>query len=250
VTALAFAVKLSVRGALADVDLVNKYSEDQPRDEGGRWTSGGPGGAGPGAALQTDRGMQSQGSYGARKDVPIGVWAAHAATVRVRAGAPPTTRFRDPPSPQGRPHTTGRGAHGYTATGQSAAAVGELGERAVVHGLGFSSLSPAGDGRGPFDVGYGDYVFEVKTCQVSATEYKSKGSAKSFRRQMRAAAALGRKPGMMIVVLDTARGTADAYWREGLGRYRLTTASRNNWNYAGRVRLSALGGRLRHRSDR
>ena len=148
------------------------------------------------------------------------------------ASTPPSLPWVDPPPPQGQP---GRKAGGFTANGETNTSMGDLGEAALEQ-LGLKSLLPPGHRQGPLDRGIGDYGFEVKLCTTKAREYKAKPKKKEVESKKRWAKEHGKKPGMLILIADPDAKKAWAYWKEGIGAYRLTSP-KAGWNFMGQVAL-------------
>lgn len=176
-------------------DAAKVFDPDQERDESGRWTSGGGGGS-------------------------------------TSSGEPPSRAWREPPPPRGRP---GGKAGGFSSTGKTNTAIGDLGE-AVVRQMGFESLLEPGVRQGPLDASCcGGWGFEVKTYTTDSTEYKVRMKASEVESKLRYAKEKGLKPAVAMVVMDARSGRAQVYWREGIGNYRLSEAS--GWKYMGEARV-------------
>jgi len=149
-------------------------------------------------------------------------------------GRPKVLPWRDPPPPQ----STGGVPGGFSATGLTNTQVGDTAEAALEQ-LGFSSALPPGKRQGPFDVKCcNGWEFEVKALTTESTEYKIKMRKSELVGKKRAAKAKGIKAGSVIVVMDYKKGEAHAYWREGLGNFRLSAGS-SKWNYAGVAKVAA-----------
>lgn len=192
---------------------VEKYSEDQARDEEGRWTDGGGGG---GDVSETASGGGPQRS------------------------APPKKTWKDPPKPQGK----GSGkAGGYAANGKTNTEIGDAAESALAKDMDLHNMHPD-QRQGKFDLKYDstNQVFEVKTCTTSAKEYKIKMKGKELREKKAYAKKHGLTPGSMIVVMDTKKGELHTYWRPQLGNFRLRPGAsgpsgKDGWNFAGTTKL-------------
>jgi hypothetical protein len=142
---------------------------------------------------------------------------------------PATQRWQAPPAPLGR---GGYRPGGVTAAGQTSTELGDAVEAALVAQLGFERALAPGVRQGPIDVFAGDYAFEVKAVTRQACEYKAKPKKREVAQKLAAAAQMGKVPAMVMVVVDGARGWA--YWREGIGAFRLT----DRWQFAGQLVLS------------
>lgn len=158
--------------------------------------------------------------------------AAPACAMPVKGGkvtAPPAMPFKAPPKPRGIP---GRKAGGFAASGVTNTRVGDLGEQIATKFQMQSLLQ--GKRQNPLDVVFDGtkMAFEVKTVTVNATEYKIKMKSAEIAGKRAYAKAHGYKPGMMMIVLDSDKGQAWAYWREGIANGRLT----KDWNFMGKVK--------------
>jgi hypothetical protein len=145
---------------------------------------------------------------------------------------PPSLPWVDPPPPRGVP---GRKPGGFTATGATNTSMGDLAEK-LTEQIGLHSLLRPGIRQGAMDRGIGDYAFEVKARTVQAIEYKAGPKKPEADRKRAWAKEHGLKAAMMIVVLDEENGTGYAYWKDGVGAYRLT-GPKQGWNFAGKVTL-------------
>lgn len=116
-----------------------------------------------------------------------------------------------------------------TAGGLSTAELGRRVEHALAQHLGFELLHPS-IAQGPFDLGCGDAVFEVKAVTTAAHEYKAKPSRAAVLRKR--AAAVGKVPHTLIAPVDLDAGVVHAYARRGIGAFRLTSPSQG-WEYLG-----------------
>jgi hypothetical protein len=203
------------------------FNPSEPRDNQGRWTTGGGGGvsAQDPAANRPTRPEE-------RKDV-----------------SPPSLpeKYR-PPSPLGQSrapkNAQGRPVTGYTASGLTNTAFGDMVE-AFTEQLGFRSILPAGrrsnksvaEEGSSIDVEYdhSGYAMEVKAVCVEATEYKAKPKKEEMEGKRAFAERHRLKPAMMLIVTDVNNGEAHAYWREGIGAYALNPNNLEAWNYAGKI---------------
>jgi len=118
--------------------------------------------------------------------------------------------------------------------GRTNTEVGDTAEAALQQ-FGLESLHPD-DRRGPLDVTCcGGWAFEVKAVTTESSEYKIKMKGHELRGKERYARLKGLKPASMIVVMDYKKGEAHAYWRKGLGNYRLSNSP--EWNYMGTAKV-------------
>ena len=94
---------------------------------------------------------------------------------------------------------------------------------------------PPGKRQGPFDVKCcnGEMEFEVKALTTDSAEYKIKMKKGELAGKKAAAIKKGVKAGSLMVIMDYKKGEAHAYWKEGLGNFRLN----KTWNYAGTAEL-------------
>ncbi len=136
-----------------------------------------------------------------------------------------------PPEPKGKPGQAR--TLGYAANGQTNNRVGDLGEK-ISRKFGLISLLPEGKRQNPLDAKIDGYGFEVKTMTVNAQEYKVKMKASEVDEKLAYAKENGLKPATMMVVLDSKKGKAWAFWRKGLGNCRLS-GNGAGWNYLGKV---------------
>ena len=155
---------------------------------------------------------------------------------------PPSKKFSDPPEPTGK---AGRSAGGYTSTGHTNTELGDKAE-ALTQALGLRSILPEGR-RSGYDVrestldreyDHSGWAFEVKACTVAATEYKAKPKKIEAEGKRRYAEKHKLKPATMILVMDVKKKQAHAYWREGIGAFRLIPgrAEEQGWKFMGTVR--------------
>lgn len=160
------------------------------------------------------------------------------------SGIVPTKKWRDPPTPVGKGASHKRG-FGYTSSGHTNTSVGDLGELALRQ-LDMRSLLPPGRRQNPLDVAYGksNMAFEVKAVTTGSSEYKVKMKAKEAKSKVKYAKKNGLQANTMILVMDLKKGEAMAYWKKGIGNYRLTTED-NGWNYMGSVKLTSMKEHLR-----
>jgi hypothetical protein len=148
---------------------------------------------------------------------------------------PPTLPFKQPPEPKGK---SGGKAGGWSSIkGMTNTSLGDMAEQAVSQ-FGLRSLLPEGKRQNPLDMEYdhSGYAFEVKACSVTATEYKAKPKAKEVAEKVAYAKKHKLKPATMIAVVDVANGQIHAYWRPGIGAYKLTQSG-ENWHYMGTVSI-------------
>lgn len=149
---------------------------------------------------------------------------------------PPKKDFVAPPPPQG---TGGKQKYGFAANGETNTKVGD-GAEAALKGLGLRSILPPGQRQNPLDVEYdhSGYAFEVKACTTNAKEYKAKPKKAEVASKNAYAKKHGLKPATMIAVVDSKAGQIHAYWREGIGAYRLDpNDGGKNWNFMGTVKI-------------
>lgn len=178
------------------LDLEAHY-DGQPRDERGRFSSGGGGGASSdGPAIPKELAPQFD-SNGAPKPLP----------------------WHQPPSPQGKAGQNKAG--GFAANGIKNTDLGELGE-GTAQGLGMVSVLE-GKRQGPFDLGVAGtrLVFECKGMTTHSTEYKVKMKSKEVSGKQRAARRNGLTAHTLILVMDTERGIGYGYVRKGIKNGRL-----------------------------
>lgn len=185
----------------AQIEAVENYSEDQPRDEQGRFGSGGGGGK----SKDKEKGKNKM---------------------------PPALSWQPPPSPTG----SGGKAGGFTATGHTNTEIGDLGEVALTQ-LNMQSILPEGHRQNPLDVKYDgtNNAYEVKTVTTASSEYKVKMKGHELREKQQYAKKNGYKPGIIMLVLDVEKGTGYAYRRQGLGNFRLSTTNKGDWEYMGSI---------------
>ena len=185
---------------------VHDFSPDQPRDGDGKWTATGA----------VENAMLEAARAGSR--------------------TPPAVEAKEPRWPEGE---SGGKAGGFSASGRKNTAIGDQAEWLLEQSGMFRSA--LGDKRqGAFDVqwDHSNMKFEVKAVSVASTQYKVKWKAAEFERKQAAAIREKARPGTMIVVMDHAKGTADVYWRKGLGAWELNKGNfERDWNYGGRIRM-------------
>lgn len=158
-----------------------------------------------------------------------------------RASSPPVLDWVAPPEPMGEP---GGAWGGYAASGHTNSEIGDAIESAL-DGLGLRDLHP-GKRQGPLDRGWGNWAFEVKGVTAGSTEYKIKMKASELEGKQKYADDNGLRAGSMIVVLDIDERVAYAYWREGLGNFRLTPGNKESWNFMGKVKIGTLSDVQKH----
>lgn len=150
--------------------------------------------------------------------------------VSPKGGGPKVLPWKEPPAPRGK---AGGKAGGFSATGRTNTMVGDTAEAALEQ-LGFESALPEGKRQGPFDVKCCDgWEFEVKALTTDSAEYKIKMKGSELRSKKASAKKRGVKAGSLMVIMDYKKGQAHAYWKEGLGNFRLN----KTWNYAGTAEL-------------
>ena len=152
----------------------------------------------------------------------------------LKEARPPAQAWREPPAPRGK----GVKAGGFSATGRTNTEVGDAAEAALEQ-FGLESAHP-GKRQGPLDVTCcnGEWGFEVKALTTDAAEYKVKMKSHEQKGKLEHAKRLGVKPATMIVVMDYAKGEAHAYWREGIGNFRLTPGrGQKEWSYMGTAKV-------------
>jgi hypothetical protein len=156
----------------------------------------------------------------------------------------PTGKSKAPKNAEGKPTT------GYSANGIANTYTGDLAENALSklnmrnilpegkrsHGAGEvaekgSSLDREHDHSGVF--------FEVKTVCVEASEYKAKPKAEEMEDKRRFADIHQGKAATMVVVMNTDKLEAHAYWREGIGAFAINPDKLDDWHYAGHVKLDS-----------
>jgi hypothetical protein len=160
-------------------------------------------------------------------------WGAKTRVAIMEApSAPPVLKWKKPPPPKGK---AGGKAGGFAANGKTNTDVGDTAEAALVD-LGFEDAHP-GRRQGPLDVTLGDYGFEVKAVTTASGEYKVKMKGHEQKEKLEAARKKKLKPGTMIVVMDYKKGQAHAYWRDGIGNFRLNPKNQGEWNYMGTAQV-------------
>jgi hypothetical protein len=147
----------------------------------------------------------------------------------------PRLEWVDPPPLK--PRTGERKAGGFTATGQTTTKLGDLIEGLLVGQLGLRSLLPEGGRQSPLDAGIGEWGFEVKVVTTAASELKIKPKKHEVASKVAYAQENGLTAASMIVVVDVDAKRAWAYWREGIGAYRLTREP--PWHFMGSLELPA-----------
>ena len=141
-----------------------------------------------------------------------------------------------PPPPVGKGERGGKGYSSDEAYGTNTA-LGHVGEEAFVQILGGRILHPEGKGaQSPLDVHYDGYGFEVKAVSTKSTAYKATPKRYEIEQKQAAADELGVKAALAIVVLDSEKGEAHAYYRDGLQGGRLS--ERTGWKYLGSTKLA------------
>lgn len=193
------------------IDLEAHY-EGQPRDERGRFSSGGSGGASSDGPVIAKELQPQFDSNGAPKPLP----------------------WHDPPPPMGKAGQ--RKAGGFAANGVKNTDLGELGE-GTAQGLGMVSL--LGEKRqGPFDLGVPGtpLAFECKGMTTHSTEYKVKMKTKELTGKARAARRNGLVGHTMILVMDTDSRIGYGYIRKGVKNGRLNP---RDYTFIGAVPLKA-----------
>jgi len=188
---------------------------EHPRDEGGRFSSGG--GSASAEAADVARG---------RPTIP---------SERIDH-EPPKQKMVAPPQPSGKP---GRAAGGFTATGQTNTELGDMAEK-VAEQYGLRRIIPEGERRNPLDLewDHSGMAFELKAVTTASTEYKVRMKAKEAASKRAYAKRNKLKAGVMIMVMDTKARRAYTYWRNGIGQYRLSKGNLSEWNYMGSVKYS------------
>jgi hypothetical protein len=173
-----------------------RYSEDQPRDDIGRWIdAGGPG-----------------------KTEPAG---------------PPNLEFVEPPEARGLPGgTTG----GFTSTGETVTKAGDKYEALAANlGFKSNLPEGVRQGPFDLRWDDSNHVFELKSRFTDSTEYKV-GMRKADREKKALFAAQNDLvPHVMIAVIDEESGVARFYWHDELGSKTLSKNTFDQWHYAGTV---------------
>jgi len=140
----------------------------------------------------------------------------------------PKLPYLEPPPPLS---LADRQRGGFTATGATNTLLGDRVEDAVRNEFGLLEVHP-GRRQGPLDLRGRTHGFEVKACTTAAREYRAKLKSRERLSKLAEADELGLVPATIIVVVPPC-GTGHAYWREGVGSFRLG----RSWHYAGGVRV-------------
>jgi hypothetical protein len=148
------------------------------------------------------------------------------------AGMPPSQPWKKPPKPKGKP---GGQAGGFSSTGKTNTEVGDVAEKALTK-FGLEDAHP-GRRQGPLDVTCckGEWGFEVKAVTTESSEYKVKMKGHEQKGKIDYAKSIGVKPATMVVVMDYKKGVAHAYWKEGIGNFRLNPKVQGDWKFMGSV---------------
>lgn len=144
----------------------------------------------------------------------------------------PQLEFREPPPPLS---LAARQRGGFTATGATNTLLGDRVEAAVRDAFGLDEVHP-GRRQGPLDLRSRTHGFEVKACTTAASEYRAKLKSRERLSKLAEAEELGLLPATVMVVVPPC-GTGHAYWREGIGSFRLG----RGWSYSGEVRVDLSG---------
>mgnify|MGYP000995196072 CR=1 FL=1 len=192
------------------IALPEAHYEGQPRDERGRFSSGGSG-----ASSGPDIPKELQPQFDSN-------------------GAPKALPWHQPPAPMGKAGQNKAG--GFAANGIKNTDLGELGE-GTAQGLGMVSVLE-GKRQGPFDLGVAGtpLVFECKGMTTHSTEYKVKMKSKEVSGKQRAARRNGLVAHTLILVMDTERGIGYGYVRKGIKNGRLDP---KHYSFIGAVPLKA-----------
>ena len=159
-----------------------------------------------------------------------GKFAGSIGTGKQRTSGLPSRKWEEPPKPKARGGRPG----GVSASGKTNTFIGDMGEKLLEH-YGIQNLHP-GTRIGHLDRGIGKYAFEVKTSTTDSSVYRAAMDPSEVKEKIEYARSIGRKPGMMLNVMDVKSRTTWTYWKEGIGNYRLTNP-KNGWHFAGKVKF-------------